>query len=107
MPAWLIPVVWGVFTSILNAALARILSALGVGSVTFIGVNLIVGKLKTAVTALTSGFGADAVNILGMSGLGVCFSLLFSAYTIRLTLNGMDAAGNWSRIKFSGFGGGK
>ncbi|WP_059285934.1 DUF2523 domain-containing protein [Aquitalea magnusonii] len=105
MPAWLIPVVWGVISSILSALIARILTAIGVGSVTFIGVNLIVGKLKSAIMGFTSGFGSDAVNILGMSGLGVCFSLLFSAYTIRLTLAGMDKAGNYSQIKFSGFGG--
>ncbi|PTU69233.1 DUF2523 domain-containing protein [Chromobacterium haemolyticum] len=107
MPAWLIPIVWGVITALLDSVIARILSALGVGSVTFFGVNFVMSKVRSALMGMTSGFGSDAMNILGMSGLGVCISIILSAFTIRMTLNGIDKAGNFSSIKFSGFGGGE
>ncbi|OQS30912.1 hypothetical protein B0T40_24070 [Chromobacterium haemolyticum] len=107
MPAWLIPIVWGVITALLNSVISRVLAALGVGSVTFFGVNFVMSKVRSALLGMTAGFGSDAMNILGMSGLGVCISVILSAFTIRMTLSGIDKAGNFSSIKFSGFGGGK
>ncbi|UGA37667.1 DUF2523 domain-containing protein [Chromobacterium haemolyticum] len=107
MPAWLIPIIWGVITALLNSVIARVVTALGIGSVSFMGANFILSKVKVALSSVVSGMGADALNILGMSGVGVGISIVLSAFAIRMTLDGVDKAGNFAVTKFSGFGGGK
>ncbi|MEN2424910.1 DUF2523 domain-containing protein [Chromobacterium vaccinii] len=107
MPVWLVPILWGLVNALLYSVIARIITALGVGAISFFGANVIMAKVKSSILSVTSGVGSDAANILGMSGLGTCFSILLSAFAIRMMLNGVDSAGSFVTTKFSGFGGGK
>ncbi len=107
MPVWLVPVIWGVVNVILTSLISRIITALGVGSIAFIGSNVILGRFRSSVLAMLSGLPADAVSILGMSGMGVCFSIVISAFSIRLVLNGVDSADKFVTTKLTSMGGGK
>ncbi|WP_217806445.1 DUF2523 domain-containing protein, partial [Chromobacterium violaceum] len=107
MPVWLVPLLWGVVNALLYSIIARIVTSLGIGAVSFLGANLILSKVKSSILSTASGLGGDAVSILSMSGFGVAFSILLSAFAIRMTLDGVDSAGSFVTTKFSGFGGGK
>ncbi|OBU86844.1 DUF2523 domain-containing protein [Chromobacterium subtsugae] len=107
MPVWLVPLLWGVVNALLYSVIARIITALGIGAISFLGANAILSKVKSAIQSVATGLPADALNILGMSGLGIAFSIILSAFAIRMTLDGVDSAGNFVTTKFSGFGGSK
>ncbi|WP_199101646.1 DUF2523 domain-containing protein [Aquitalea sp. ASV11] len=103
MPA-LAALVWGVITTILSSLISRIVTALGLGMVSYSGASTLLAFLKSSITSSVHSAPAAVVSILGMFGFGQAISILFGAVTIRMTLAGMDSAGNFVQARWKGFG---
>lgn len=67
--------------------LARVLAALGLSVVTFQGVDLGIGLLKSQLQSYFGQVPADILNFIGLSGVDVFISLVFSAYATSFALN--------------------
>jgi|SRR5450830_1101788 len=96
MPA-IIAALWTGFLAVLGGAVGQIVAALGMGVVTYSGVSASLTFFKTmALTHLTS-LPPSVIGMLGVMKIGVCISMVLSAITMRLTLNGMksDTVRHW------------
>lgn len=91
MPAFLIPIgVW--LASIMGPLVARVLLSLGVGVVTYKGVDSMLEGVKSEVQGAWSGVGADIVTIASMAGLDVFMNLVISAIIAAITLKLVSGA---------------
>lgn len=95
---WLAAIFGNMLLAIAGSLVAQVLVALGVGVVTYTGVDLAISFLKTnAVTAIL-GLPPQVVGLLALMQVGSCISMVFSAMVMRMTLNGV-AAGSKSFVK--------
>ncbi|MGJ7527363.1 DUF2523 domain-containing protein [Variovorax sp. GB1P17] len=68
----------------------RVLVALGIGAVTYTGINTTVGWVKAQAVSALLGLGPEVVGILGMLKVGVCINIVFSAMLARAVINGIQ-----------------
>jgi len=87
MPA-LIAMLWGALIPVLGSLVGRILVSLGIGYLTFTGVDTSIGWAKASFLTNVSALPATAVGIMGLLHVGKCVSILLSAVTMRITLGG-------------------
>lgn len=92
-----IAAIGGMLINIVGTLAGRVLLALGIGVVTYTGVSASLSFIKTQ--AITS-FGLlppDMMAIIGLMKVGVCISIVTSAITARLVLNGLtgDTVKKW------------
>lgn len=80
--------------------ISKIIGALGIGFVTFTGINLLIGKFEQSILTSISGVPADLYAIISISGIGSAFSIILSAFAMRATLAGMDSAGNMVSMRW-------
>ena len=69
----------------------RVLISLGIGYVAFTGVDASITWAKNQFLSGVSGLSADAIGLASTLKVGVCVSMLLSALTARLTLNGLTS----------------
>jgi len=97
--AALIPYLVGFLISIAGTLVGRVLVFLGVGLVSFTGVNTLLSWAKTAAFSyLDSAAGLLSVaNYIGLLQIGTCMNIIFSAFAVRMVLKGLqgDTVKRW------------
>lgn len=95
----------GALLNIAVTVAGRVLVGLGIGVVTVTGLTIILNYAKSqAVTYLQSigtaggSLGADILSLLAYMKVGVAISIIFSAWTMRLTIQGLSVGGSISRF---------
>lgn len=97
MPAILYPVI--VFLgAMLEGMVYRMLFALGFGVAAYVGLGALMTDAATYLASLWSGLPADLLAMAYLLGIDRCINLIFSAYTAKLSLMGMTAAGALARM---------
>lgn len=77
----------GVFLlALVEPLIAKILLALGFSLVSIVGVEAVVGQLKTALTASMMGLPADMLQFALLLGIGKAIGIIFGAVTTKLML---------------------
>ena len=91
------PVIGGVLLSIVGSLVGRVLTALGVGVIAYVGISSSIGWLKTGAVSALLALPPVVVGILSTLQVGSCVSMVFSAMLIRFTLQGMqsDTVKSW------------
>lgn len=98
MPA-LIAMLVGWLISLVPALIAKIIIALGIGVVSYTGINLIVTGLTSAVMSAWGGVTGDVAAFCGLLQLDVCASLSLSAVAMRVALQTVNGVIN--KISFT------
>ena len=83
---------FGGFLQVAGSLVGRVLLSLGIGYVTFTGVDLALTAVRDmAFAQLDASSSAMPVvrQFLGVFQVGTCFNIIFSAYSARLVLNGL------------------
>lgn len=93
MPVFLASL-WGGLLNISRALVGQVLIGLGVSVVTFTGVNATLGWAKTQLLNSIQGLPGEVVGMLSAMGVGVFISIVTSAIAVRMTLDGLSAAGS-------------
>lgn len=88
---WLIAILLQGLLYLTKSFVGRALVALGIGAVTYTGISTTLGWLKSQALVAFQGMGADYVSLLSYMQVGVAISILFSAITARLLLNGLSS----------------
>lgn len=79
------------FLSTVGAPLVKkVLVALGIGTVTMIGLTALSTAAKGFITAQVGGMPADVVQLLGVIKFDVAVNIIFSAFTTRATIAGVN-----------------
>jgi len=85
----IVAAIWGAFISMLGTLVGRVLVSLGIGYVTYTGIDTALTWAKSAFLSGLSGLPADALGLAGTLKVGVCVSMLLSAVLARLVLAGL------------------
>lgn len=84
-------VLWGVGLTILGEVVFKVLAALGIGVVTYTGVQATMGAFKNNAVAAFLALPPEVVAMLSLMRVGTCMSMVISAIAMRLAYNGMNS----------------
>ncbi|WP_440996598.1 DUF2523 domain-containing protein [Arhodomonas sp. SL1] len=88
MPAILAPI--AVFLAgIAGSLVARVLTALGLGLVTYVGASAAVEQLKGQISGAFGNLGANTVAIVGRLGVDEAMTIILSAWVATLAVQGI------------------
>ena len=90
MPLFL-AALWGALIQVAGTLVGKVLLSLGIGYLTFTGVDASLAWAKAQFLAGLSGLPASAVGLASTMKVGVCVSMLLSAVTARLALAGVTS----------------
>lgn len=88
MPLWVASIVGGLI-EVAGTIVGKVLLSLGLGYAVFTGVDTSIGWARDAFFQSLAGLPAGAVGVLALLKIGVCVSMLVSALTTRLTIQGL------------------
>lgn len=82
-------IVAGLFSAAFQVVF-KVLAALGIGYVTYVGMEALVDLNHAQIMALLNTLPPTTVALLGVLKVGVCINIWFSAMVMRMTLWGMS-----------------
>lgn len=85
--AWLV----GAILRILPTAAGQVLVALGIGVVTYRGIDVSLGWLKDFALSNFHALPPQVLGLLALMKIGVCINMVASAMAIRLGINGLTS----------------
>jgi Protein of unknown function (DUF2523) len=91
MPVFIAAFLGGLYAA-LGTLIGRVLISLGIGYVTFQGVDVGLTVLRDQALARlgdVSSLGATAAQLAGVLQIGTCVNMLFSAWSARLVVSGL------------------
>lgn len=68
----------------------KLLTALGIGMVTYLGVNYALDQARSQLMTNMAGIPADIAMLMGLFKFDVAINIVLSAVTTRLALSGVD-----------------
>lgn len=68
-----------------------VLSTVGVGLVTYVGMDAILGLATAEIISRMNAGDAEIAGILGLSGVDIALNVIFSAFSIRLALTAVKS----------------
>lgn len=89
MPVFLASLLGGLI-SIIGSAVPRVLVALGISVVTYSGLSVTLGYVKTQALSALEGLPADMVALLAYMGVGQFLNIITSALLARMVLDGLQ-----------------
>lgn len=92
MPA-IVAMLLGGFINIVGTMAGRVLVALGIGIVTYTGMNALVGQLSNSIVLAFSALPSGVLDIVYALKLGQAIGIIMSATSARLVLNGVTSDG--------------
>jgi len=98
MPIWVASLVGGLI-EVAGTIVGKVLLSLGIGFTVFNGAEASLDFARDQFLAGVAGLPADAIAIAGIMKVGVCVSMLLSAFTPRLLLMGLTG-GSIKRLAF-------
>lgn len=90
MPLFLAALLGGLVQAA-GSIVGRVLIALGIGYVSYTGINALLTWIKSQVVAYLTGAPATVVAIMGLLKVDVALSIVFSALAARLVLQGLTS----------------
>lgn len=82
---------WAMLLQMIVAPIVKmILKMLGIGIVTYFGINMIISEAKDYVLSNMGNVGQSIQMVLGLAKIDVAINIYFAAITTRLILVGMD-----------------
>lgn len=81
----------GMLINIAASLVGRVIVALGMSVITYIGVKSSLDYLLSQAVSSLLSLPSEVVDVLAIMRVGQCISIVTSAYVIRLTLNGLDS----------------
>lgn len=90
MFALFLPNLIGALAFAMGTFAGRVLIALGLGFVSYKGIDLAIGKMKDAAIAGLQGIPADALVLVGYLWLDKALSVIFSAVVIALSMKALN-----------------
>lgn len=90
MPIFVAALIGGL-VSAAGSLVGRVLIALCIGFVSFKGMDVLLSAIKSSVAGNLSGLPAGVIGLMGLFKVGTMINILWSAVSIRLTLNGLTS----------------
>lgn len=92
MLALFFPALIGALAGAMGSLIGRAVIALGIGFVTYKGLDLALGALQQQAMAGLSGIGGDMAGLLGFLWVDKAISVVFSAVTVSVALKAIGGS---------------
>lgn len=96
---WLGQLIAGALFMIAGSLVSRVLTALGIGVVSYVGIDATLGWLKTNFVTTAMALPPQMIQVMALLGVGRMVSMVFSAMLIRATLQGLQSGAVKSWVK--------
>jgi hypothetical protein len=83
----------GVLSGFISTLIGRIALFLGLGAISFTGMNSLLDSIKAGLIAGFGGLPADAVSLLEIAGFFVGVNVIFQSVLIKVVLKGFSSEG--------------
>ena len=77
-------------TSVLTTVAGKIMSAVGLSFITYVGLDALQSQLMQAVSQQVGGLTEDSLQVLYILGIGVCLNWVFGTFTFIASLKTMS-----------------
>ena len=77
-------------TSVLTTVAGKIMSAVGLSFITYVGLDALQNQLMLAVSQQVGGLTEDSLQVLYILGIGVCLNWIFGTFTFIASLKTMS-----------------
>lgn len=96
---WLGALIAGALLNIAGSLVSRVLTALGLGVISYVGINTTLTWLKTNFVSAALALPPTVVTVIALLGVGKMVSMVCSAILVRMTLQGMqsDTVKSWAK----------
>lgn len=96
---WLGPLIAGALLNIAGTLVSRVLAALGMGVVSYIGIETTMTWAKAQFVTNALSLPPMVLSVMATLGVGKMVSMVFSAMIVRATLQGMqsDTVKAWAK----------
>lgn len=94
------PAIFLFLSTIVGPLAAKILTSLGLGAVTYIGITALLAAVRTYVIGSVGGLPGDIAMLFGLLKVDIAINIMLSAVTARAVVAGM----NKTTGKKTGFG---
>lgn len=84
------PAIFLFLSAIVGPLAAKILTSLGIGAVTYIGITALLSAVRTYLLSNVTGMPADVLALFGLIKLDIAVNIMLSAVTARAVLSGMN-----------------
>lgn len=84
------PAIFLFLSAIVGPLVAKVLTSLGMGAVTYIGITVLLSAVRTYLIGSVTGLPADLLAILGLFKLDVAVNIMLSAVAARAALSGVN-----------------
>lgn len=84
------PAIFLFLSSIVGPLVAKVLTSLGMGTVTYIGITVLLSSVKTYIIGNVTGLPHDILLILGMAKVDIAVNIMLSAVAARAALSGVN-----------------
>lgn len=91
MGPW-IPALIGALAELAVSWVGRMLISLGITTITYAGIATGLDVMKQLVISKFQGLPSDVLNLMGLLGLDVAITLMFSAFAFRLSLRTINGS---------------
>lgn len=82
---------WGqLITSVLMTVAGKVIAALGLSFISYVGLNEIQGYLLSHVQQQIGGIPSDAMNLAYIAGIGVCLNWIFGTFAFIGSMKAMS-----------------
>jgi hypothetical protein len=82
----------------LGPLVSKVLIGLGIGAVSYTGINLMLVQVKSFMISQLGGAGADTLALMGLAKVDVAINIVLAAVTARALLAGMSASGSITKM---------
>jgi hypothetical protein len=96
---WLGALIAGALLSVAESMVRRVLMALGLGVVSYAGINTAISWLKSNFVNTAMSLPPLVVQVMSLLGVGSMVSMIFSAMLVRMALLGMQSGTVKSWVK--------
>ncbi|CAJ0802869.1 MAG: DUF2523 domain-containing protein [Ralstonia sp.] len=94
---WLTEKIAGVILWVTDGVVRRGLASLGMGGITFMGVDQLFSSIKQYIIGGLTQL-SQYTGFMSALGLGVAVNMILSAYAIRLVMNGLGSDGSITKF---------
>lgn len=91
--------------TIIVPLVVKVLVAFGIGFATYTGVGALLDFALSEIQTTMSALPVQVLTMMSLAGVDKFVTIIFSAYTARLTIAGMTAAGTFTRFNLKGIPG--
>lgn len=86
------PAIFLFLSSIVGPLAAKILTSLGIGAITYVGITALLATVRSELLGSVTGMPADVLALFGLIKLDIAVNIMLSAVAARAALSGMNSS---------------